>query len=184
MTGDRYRYLMRDQDSELTESEIEEGWHFCWDFDGLLVGPGMSEFQICRCMQNNDENKTWSLVDAIQLINNIDGPLRRSANCFPGLCGGVLRNGYSRKDLDIVILPLNGDKVPSRRDAMLAIEQTLNVSLKYNNAAEYKNQGVIPLEFWSANIGSRRVDFIFPDETFNNLDALAGSLTIDLTSIS
>lgn len=49
MTENRWQHLMKDQDAELTESEIQEGWHFCWDFDGLLVGPGMGEMEICTC---------------------------------------------------------------------------------------------------------------------------------------
>ena len=33
----------------LTQEEIQEGWHFCWDWDGLLVGPGMGEIESCTC---------------------------------------------------------------------------------------------------------------------------------------
>jgi hypothetical protein len=49
MTKERYRDLMRDEHLELTADEIFEGWHFCHDFDGLLVGPGMTECEFCHC---------------------------------------------------------------------------------------------------------------------------------------
>lgn len=34
---------------ELSADEMDEGWHFCHEFDGLLVGPGMGELASCRC---------------------------------------------------------------------------------------------------------------------------------------
>lgn len=38
-------------DSEpLTQPEIEVGWHWCREFDGLLIGPGMSELHCCYCL--------------------------------------------------------------------------------------------------------------------------------------
>ncbi len=54
MTNDRYNYLMWGNhydtpDAQLTEQEIAEGWHFCFDWDGLLVGPGMPEAESCYC---------------------------------------------------------------------------------------------------------------------------------------
>lgn len=33
----------------LTEKELAEGWHFCPDWDYLLVGPGMPEQDGCAC---------------------------------------------------------------------------------------------------------------------------------------
>ena len=50
MTDDRYRHLQNADDSELTTEEITEGWHWCGEFDGLLVGPGMGELRCCRCL--------------------------------------------------------------------------------------------------------------------------------------
>ena len=34
----------------LTQEEIAEGWHWCYEFDGLLVGPGMREMESCTCL--------------------------------------------------------------------------------------------------------------------------------------
>jgi hypothetical protein len=33
----------------LTPEEIALGWHFCRDWDGLLVGPGTPELDSCHC---------------------------------------------------------------------------------------------------------------------------------------
>lgn len=50
MTNQRWRDLMMDDTACLTNSEIEEGWHFCFGgWDGLLIGHGMPEFDICEC---------------------------------------------------------------------------------------------------------------------------------------
>ena len=49
MNNERWRYLMNNQDEELTPEEKKEGWHFCHEFDGLLVGPGMDEMKVCTC---------------------------------------------------------------------------------------------------------------------------------------
>jgi hypothetical protein len=39
MTNERYEYLSGWQplDLPLTEDEFKEGWHYCMEFDGLLV---------------------------------------------------------------------------------------------------------------------------------------------------
>lgn len=56
MTDARYNYLMNDDPTvhwspELTDEEIEEGWHFCPEWDGLLIGPGMMEWEEhCECL--------------------------------------------------------------------------------------------------------------------------------------
>lgn len=40
---------MADDDEKLSDAEIAAGWHFCYDWDGLLVGPGMEELKACCC---------------------------------------------------------------------------------------------------------------------------------------
>lgn len=49
MTEDRHAALMADDDLPLTSEKLAEGWHFCPDWDGLLVGPGMKETESCNC---------------------------------------------------------------------------------------------------------------------------------------
>ena len=54
MTPERYNALM-DWNNEglelsLTDDEIEQGWHWCGDWDFLLVGPDMEAEQAsCNC---------------------------------------------------------------------------------------------------------------------------------------
>lgn len=50
----RFAALMRDQ-AELTQEEIDAGWHFCYEWDGLLVGPNMGEMEYCTCARVNKE---------------------------------------------------------------------------------------------------------------------------------
>ncbi len=49
MKRSRWLELMKDQSLEVTRKEFDQGWHFCWDWDGLLVGPGMGEWDFCTC---------------------------------------------------------------------------------------------------------------------------------------
>lgn len=51
---------LESEETELTESEIKQGWHFCCEFDGLLVGPDMTEQQFCTCpgVSGSDENNS------------------------------------------------------------------------------------------------------------------------------
>lgn len=48
MTEDRYNFLMWDTECfhyhVLTDEEEEQGWHWCTDWDELLVGPEMPEW--------------------------------------------------------------------------------------------------------------------------------------------
>lgn len=46
MTKERYNELMDNQDLSLDIDEQREGWHFCNEFDGLLV-KGDPDEKIC-----------------------------------------------------------------------------------------------------------------------------------------
>lgn len=50
MTNERYNQLMWEGKGELTEEEKAEGWHFCREWDGLLIGPGDDEREACSCL--------------------------------------------------------------------------------------------------------------------------------------
>ncbi len=54
MTNERYKRLMVDGEDELTRDEIYSGWHWCHEFDGLLVGPQMGEFKFCKCLSRDE----------------------------------------------------------------------------------------------------------------------------------
>ena len=43
---------------KLTPQEISEGWHWCYDWDGLLVGPGMDECTHCGCLSVNSSSSS------------------------------------------------------------------------------------------------------------------------------
>lgn len=50
MSDSRWNMLMNSGPTPpLTEREIAHGWHFCNDWDLLLVGPGMEEQKCCTC---------------------------------------------------------------------------------------------------------------------------------------
>ena len=46
---ERWRKLMADESMQLSPDEIEAGWHFCPEWDGLLIGSTMSEMDECVC---------------------------------------------------------------------------------------------------------------------------------------
>lgn len=48
MNRERWQSLMESDAPLLTKKECAEGWHFCVEWDGLLVGPGMKESEFCR----------------------------------------------------------------------------------------------------------------------------------------
>lgn len=52
MTDERWEILMwAHGELELTKEEFELGWHYCPDWDGLLIGPGMRELECCTCKE-------------------------------------------------------------------------------------------------------------------------------------
>lgn len=53
MTDERWHSLMKDDALSLTEQEIKDGWHFCVEWDGLLIGPCMGELECCSCFPSN-----------------------------------------------------------------------------------------------------------------------------------
>lgn len=53
MDNARYEYLERQGNAKLTPEEMAEGWHWCCEFDYLLVGPGMPEQEYCLCFSDD-----------------------------------------------------------------------------------------------------------------------------------
>lgn len=51
LTRERYWELESDWSVRFTEEECAEGWHWCDDWDGLLVHPSMSEAASCFCFK-------------------------------------------------------------------------------------------------------------------------------------
>lgn len=54
MTGERWQDLMDNPDGRLTGEEMAAGWHWCPEWDDLLVGPGMRELECCTCNGSED----------------------------------------------------------------------------------------------------------------------------------
>jgi hypothetical protein len=52
MTRERWTYLQESRDPHvcISDEELAEGWHWCNEFDGLLVGPEMGELRFCKCL--------------------------------------------------------------------------------------------------------------------------------------
>jgi len=59
VTHERWLSLMecKDDSLNLTEEEFNEGWHFCAEWDGLLVGPGMMEYDFCKEIEKDREEE-------------------------------------------------------------------------------------------------------------------------------
>lgn len=50
VTPERRRELERNEPDQLTPEELALGFHFCWEFDELIVGPPESgESEPCPC---------------------------------------------------------------------------------------------------------------------------------------
>lgn len=54
MNPERMRELEFGSDTQLTDDEVELGWHFCADWDFMLISKDSPEFEIechCKCME-------------------------------------------------------------------------------------------------------------------------------------
>ena len=49
MTPKRRCQLERDQTLRLTDDEVEAGYHFCIEWDGMLIHTTDKEFECCTC---------------------------------------------------------------------------------------------------------------------------------------
>lgn len=43
------RWMAITNGNPMTDDELRDGWHFCVDWDDLLIGPGMGELRCCQC---------------------------------------------------------------------------------------------------------------------------------------
>ena len=53
MTKERYTAVSEYENAPLTPEEITEGWHFCHEWDNLLVGPEMGELEPYSCLSED-----------------------------------------------------------------------------------------------------------------------------------
>jgi len=58
MTNARHKELTMDETQTLTKEERELGYHFCNEFDGLVVGPEEdTEWEVCSCFSTEQKAK-------------------------------------------------------------------------------------------------------------------------------
>lgn len=41
-------------DDSLSNEEISQGWHYCYNCDGELIGPGSKKMDSCECKVNKE----------------------------------------------------------------------------------------------------------------------------------
>ena len=72
MTPERWAEL-QEEDEPLTPEEITEGWHWCWEFDGLLVGPGSSELHCCQCL--DPDHPVYKTTPPLPTLGTKENPI-------------------------------------------------------------------------------------------------------------
>lgn len=76
--------------SRLTKKEITKGWHWCVEFDGLLVGPEMGELQFCSCWPK--DHPVYKTIT----IHGVNCPKYAHSNC-----GGYLHDAFDDSPYDV-----------------------------------------------------------------------------------
>lgn len=61
------RYLEVERSGQgLTEEEFNQGWHWCYEWDSMLVGPGSEEALFCSC--NHPKIEEWKNSESGQKL--------------------------------------------------------------------------------------------------------------------
>lgn len=60
MSYSRYDHLMRGTGPcvHLTPEEMAEGWHWCPEWDDLLIHPADGEYALCECSAHQQHKKS------------------------------------------------------------------------------------------------------------------------------
>lgn len=74
MAKKRYWELTRDASLSLTAAEIEGGWHFCREWDGLLIHKSHPEFDACIC-----HSESGILDEAVEYIRGLVSRAKESS---------------------------------------------------------------------------------------------------------
>lgn len=64
MTIERYKELCGNPELRLTQEEIDQGYRFCCEWDGLLIHPRHLESFCCRCLKEDGFKVCRSRHDA------------------------------------------------------------------------------------------------------------------------
>lgn len=54
MPYNRYQELQWAENVRLTEEEMKAGWHWCYEWDDMLIHPNMPEYAHCTCKGNEE----------------------------------------------------------------------------------------------------------------------------------
>lgn len=64
---DDKRYKELDESGQgLTQEEMDQGWHWCGNWDDMLVGPGTEEASCCHC--DIDGMNRWKKSQAAMIV--------------------------------------------------------------------------------------------------------------------
>jgi len=64
---DRERFLELDRSGKgLTDEEYAQGYHWCYEWDEMLVGPGQPEALVCSC--NHPKIEEWKQSEEAQAM--------------------------------------------------------------------------------------------------------------------
>lgn len=50
-------YVKIDKEGQIPQDLFDKGWHWCMDWDLMLVGPGMNATKHCYCYRDDDKGK-------------------------------------------------------------------------------------------------------------------------------
>jgi hypothetical protein len=64
MTLERWKELSGATAQPVSNLEASQGWHFCPDWDDLLIGPSMGEWHWCQCEVSKLHGCTAEAVEA------------------------------------------------------------------------------------------------------------------------
>jgi hypothetical protein len=56
MDEDRFNRIMWLETEDLTQEDVANGWHFCWEMDGLLLNANDPDNDFCHCLDKQLES--------------------------------------------------------------------------------------------------------------------------------
>ena len=109
----------------------------------------------------------WTLNEALEYIRAVQ-PEFKKFNYHIGLCGSVLNNGESAKDLDIVVMDMNNPQLPPKTHEMKKYLQTNGFNCIFSSFRtnyEIDNSGLRII--YSGDYKSKRIDWFVYKERVN-----------------
>jgi NTP pyrophosphatase (non-canonical NTP hydrolase) len=77
MSAERWKALTFGDEDKLTPEELAEGWHWCCEFDGLLIHPRSPEMEFCKCFRDDR-----FFIGCIQRRSKGDGIMANQINAI------------------------------------------------------------------------------------------------------